>query len=173
MKLMVSVFLVLIIMVCLNCNREAEWRAFRAHEGGFAVEAPGVLEEQIATMGTMIGSIQFTAYVLEKDRTMYMVGYSDWPDTLVEKKPADELLDFAIEGAITSLKGKVTRNTTITLGKYQGRELVVDQVTMNQEHTIRVYLVGSRMYQLSVLIPKREEFNQNKGRFLNSFQLLR
>ena len=173
MRSKVSLFLVFIIIVCLSCNREAEWLAFRAPEGGFAVEAPGVLEEQVATMGTMMGSIQFTAYVLEKDRTIYMAGYSDWPDTIVEKKHADELLDFAIEGAITTLKGKVTRNTPITLGKHKGRELVVDQVTMNQEHTIRIYLVGNRMYQLSVLIPKREEFNQKKDRFLDSFQLLK
>jgi hypothetical protein len=171
MKLIVSVLLVALALACLSCSREVDWLAFSSHEGGFMVEAPGILTERIASIQTMMGPVQFTTYVLEKDKVLYMVGYSDWPDSLVEKG-ADELLDFAIQGAISNLKGRILRNTSIALGKYQGRELIVDQPTKNQEHAIRVYLVGSRMYQLSVVIPKRDEFKENRTRFLDGFRLL-
>lgn len=172
MKKAGAVFLVAIIFICLSCKREEDWLAFSSHEGGFMIEAPGILSEQIASMETMIGPIKFTAYVLEKDMVLYMVGYSDWPDSIVEKKPGGDLLDFAIEGAVANLKGNVIRKASISLGKYMGRELIIDQPIMNQEHTIRLYLVGCRMYQLSVVIPKRDEFKWNRSRFLDGFQLL-
>lgn len=163
--------MVVFTVACLSCAREADWCTFSSPEGGFSVEAPGVLEKKVAMMETMIGPVSFTAYVLEEDRILYMAGYCDWPDSLVERKAAGDLLTFAIEGAINNLKGKVTRNTEIAMGTSPGRELIVDLVTMNQEHTIRVYLVGNRMYQLSVVIPKRDEFKQHRSRFLGSFRL--
>ncbi len=171
MRRFLCVFLAFIAFMYLSCGQEEAWFSFSSHEGGFFIEAPGVMDEHIATMETMIGPIQFTTYVLEREKVLYMVGYSDWPDTLVEKNP-DGLLDFAIEGAVTSIKGKMLRNAPIVLGSHNGRELIVDMVSMNQEHTIRIYLVENRMYQLSVLIPKRDEFKAQRTRFLNSFRLL-
>jgi hypothetical protein len=172
MKKAITISLAVLTLLYWSCSREEEWLAFNSHEGGFIIEAPGILNEQGASMETMIGPVKFTAHVLEHDKVLYMVGYSDWPDSIIEQKPGGELLDFAIEGAIANLKGTVTRKTAITLGKYAGRELMVDQVTMNQEHTIRVYLVGNRMYQLSVVIPKRDEFKRRRVRFLDGFKLL-
>lgn len=171
MKRLVLIFLASMALICLSCGQEEEWLSFSSHEGGFSIEAPGVLEEHIATMKTMVGPIQYTTYMLDKDRVLYMVGYSDWPDTLVARG-ADELLEVAIEGAVQSIKGKTIQNTHITLGRYQGRELIVDMASMNQEHSIRIYLVGNRMYQLSVVIPKRDEFKQKRAEFFDSFQLL-
>jgi hypothetical protein len=173
MKKILSAVLALPLVLLSCCTREADWLSFSTYEGGFTIEAPDVLEEQIAAMNTLMGSLQFNAYVVEKDMVVYMVGYCDYPDTVIKAGSPDRLLDFAIEGAISSLKGKVIHKVPINLGEYYGRELVIDQVTTNQEHTIRIYLVGNRMYQLSVVIPKRDEYKQNRERFLGAFKLLR
>jgi hypothetical protein len=170
MKKMVAV-VILALLTLSGCN-DSDWLSFSTYEGGFSIEAPDNFQEKNIVVKSVIGPLKFKIYLLEMEQAVYLVGYSDYPDSIIEVKTPDELLQFATEGAIKNLKGEVKKDTEISLGKHPGREVVIVIPKVENEHRLRLYLVGKRLYQLSVFIPEGQVVEADPERFFNSFRLL-
>src|SRR5262249_35408647 len=110
---------------------------------------------------------------LDKDRVAYVV-YGDYPAKAVSEKGAKPFLDAQTKGSVASLKGKlVSEKATLTLGKgkHPGREIVIALPEKGRFYRARIFLVGTRLYQVVAMGP--EDFARGKpaDRFLDSFKL--
>ena len=152
MKKTIYIFIFFLLML-MGC-KDSDWLSFSTYEGGFSIESPDNFTKKVIVVKSVIGPLKFKVYLLEMDRIVYLVGYSDYPDSVVQAKTPDELLGYAGEEAIRNLKGNVMRESKISLGKHPGREVIIEIPGVNNEHRLRLFLVGTRLYQLSVLTPK-------------------
>lgn len=100
-----------------------------------------------------------------------MVAYFDYPNTVVQDRTPDMILDGARDGAVANAQGKLLRELIISLDGHEGRELHIETAGGKATIKARIFIVGRRLYQEMVLTPKEETFSTNVNKFLDSFTL--
>lgn len=161
-----------LLIVIAGCQRST-WRELNSFEGGFSILMPGKPSKQTLKMNSAIGLIDFHLLTLEQEDVVYMVGYSDYPDTLVQRSTQDSLLDIACYGAIVNLKGNLVSRRVISIEEYPGREMKIEQADGETVYLTRLFLVRKRLYQITVLTLIRKEISEDDIKFLESFKLLK
>jgi len=159
--------LALLAVFLVGCHQPG-WKEFRSSEGAFSILLPGTPTEQISTAGP----IDFHFFVLEQKDITYMVGYSDYPDTLVQERTPDVMLDGTRDGAVANVQGELLSELIISLNEYPGRELKIESHGGKVTTKTRIFMVGHRLYQVMVATRKEKAFSENVKRFLDSFKLL-
>ena len=160
----------LILPACTAAPKE-----FRSTEGRFSVVAPISFKEETQTLDTTVGKIEMHMFIAEGKDIAYAVAYSDYPEEMIRQSNPDQVLNGARDGMVSNVNGKLVLETKITLGKYPGREVVVDLKLDNDiDGTVksRMYLVENRMYQTQVITTKGAVSMQTISDFLDSFQLI-
>lgn len=160
-----------LLIVIAGCQRST-WREFNLSEGGFSIVMPGKPSKQIVKTNSAIGPIDFFLLTLEQEDVVYMVGYSDYPDTFLQSNTQDSLLDIACYGAVVNLKGNLVSRSVISINEHPGREMKIEQANGKTIYLTRLFLVGRRLYQVTVLTLKRKEISNDDKKFLDSFTLL-
>ena len=116
-----------------------------------------------------------TMFAVESRNGVYMVGVADLPiptgesDAMIQNR-----LDGSRDGAVRNIDGTLKTSGAITLnGKYPGREFVAS-VTKPQQGQVRakIYMVGTRLYQVMVIGTDSYATNSQATEFLNSFQVI-
>ena len=161
-----------LLIVIAGCQRST-WKELNSSEGGFSILMPGKPSKQTLKMNSAIGLIDFHLLTLEQEDVVYMVGYSDYPDTLVQRSTQDSLLDIACYGAIVNLKGNLVSRRVISIEEYPGREMKIEQADGETVYLTRLFLVRKRLYQITVLTLIRKEISEDDIKFLESFKLLK
>ncbi len=118
MKPKLLVLLVLAILL-IGCQRST-WEEFSSSEGAFSILMPGAPTEHTNTVNTAVGPIDAYFFLLEQKDIAYMVGYSDYPDTVVQKTNPDAILEGARNGAVANVQGKLLKELIISLNGYPG-----------------------------------------------------
>ncbi len=171
----------LIALVVLLCSfAPADWIPVESHAGKFKALFPRKPEESsepIKKSGFDLTMNMFTYDVgkYKDDNVLYMVMYSDYPDTLVDSDFKDEIVDTlfsnSIAGMSNKLGGKIKYNERIKLNDFPGRKVKSTVKTDQGLAYIRLYLVHSRMYILMVMCEPANEDNAAIDKFFNSFEL--
>ena len=172
MKVVMAFFLLLSACSFLAAQQPV-WKELKSTEGGFSVLMPETPAPNKVTVETASGvkeAYMFTA----RDLFMreYMAAYSKYPGPNLKKISTVKLFDEVRDGILLAQRGKLLRETAVTLGGYSGREIAVerpDGVVM----TARFYLVDDRFYQLSVEAKAEKRESEAIRQFLDSFELLR
>lgn len=155
------------------------WREFSAAAGRFAVTIPGDMTLKTEQMPTPDGgSIPLNIYMLLTSAE-YGVIYADYPFEVKGAEMQRRLLDDGARGAVASVGSKLLDIKEVSLGEHPGRalkELMRDGRIMH----VRLYLVGSRLYQVAITLPKLGESDpatpfaeEVAAKFLDSFRLLK
>jgi len=112
-------------------------------------------------------------FVAEQGQKAWLVGYSDYPEALVEASDPATMLAGARDGAVSNVNGQLVSDAEITLNGYPGREFSASVTQNGQEIVLRqrVYMVGNRLYQVVVIAPKGEENSTEVEDFFQSFRL--
>jgi hypothetical protein len=112
-------------------------------------------------------------FVAEQGQQAWLVGYSDYPEATVQASDAAPMLAGARDGGVGNVNGQLVSDAEVTLNGYPGREFSASVTQAGQEMMLRerVYLVGNRLYQVLVLVPKGQENSTEVEDFLQSFQL--
>ena len=124
-------------------------------------------------MDTDAGPIEVHMFVAEQGQKAWLVGYSDYPEALVEASDPATMLAGARDGAVSNVNGQLVSDAEITLNGYPGREFSASVTQNGQEIVLRqrVYMVGNRLYQVVVIAPKGEENSTEVEDFFQSFRL--
>jgi hypothetical protein len=145
---------------------------FTSKGGKFSVNLPGKPSEK--TRKIKVGDRELDLHVVsveQKDRA-FVVTYLDYPKGTVGDDK-DKFLAGVVERNVGLLKGKVSAEEKITLGKdkHPGRDVKVDMPDKKQLYRARVFLVGDRVYQIVALGP--EEFVKGKevDAYFDSFKV--
>lgn len=143
---------------------------FRSEAGGFSVMTPYALEERPVDTGI----IETHTFMAQKDRTAWGVSYTDYPAGIIDFIDPSASLEASVAGATALMKGELVSKAEITLDEYPGREFTVRVPSDGPDaiYRARLFLVGNRLYQIMVVVPKGEENDETVTRFLESFQLI-
>lgn len=157
--------------------------AIHAKGGGFSVMTPVPLTEKIGDEELpQVGKVAVHSFLGSQDIDVFAVAYYDLPGKFVKPSEVEKRLDAIGKDQADIFKGKVVEQLNVSLGRYHGREIAIDlepDTTYLAERTgalvvrSRIYIVGKRVYQISVTAPRYEQrSNQQIGTFLESFRLI-
>jgi len=147
-----------------------DWKPLTEKEGGFSILFPGTPTENKQETKTPAGTVAVTFFVLEKEGITYVASYSVFPKESVKARSEEKRLDNARDGAVASAKGKLENQRSIKIGKYPGRELMI-QGEKNFVRS-RIFAVENRLYQTMVVGSKQQVSGSQADHFLDSFRLI-
>ena len=148
-----------------------QWQPTILEEAGVSILLPaGEQSEQRQTLETSSGSLLFQLLTTQVGGSRYLTGYALNLSPMQVQSP--EVLLISVRDALVADSGLVLQSDRqIRLGTYPGRELYLRGD--NQQITVRLYLVGQKMYLLSATQPQTAtSLTPATLQFLDSFQLL-
>jgi len=150
------------------------WEKFTSTEGAFSVLMPDTPTKQKQTANTQWGPIDVYSFIVEREDGVYMVSYSDYPQSVVQQIDPEVILDSARDRGVANVQGTLISELSISLEEYPGRELRIKSPTLVGEIILynRIFLVDNRLYQITVVTPKEESFSEDIRKFFDSFALL-
>jgi hypothetical protein len=158
---------------------DTDLQKFTSKDLGFTVLLPGKPMETTQEVKSGAGPLTVHLFVQAPSKDVaYVVGVNDYPDAFVKGKTADKVLDDGTQGGIKTLedKGLHPRKTSekkITLGedKHPGRDIRID--IDKGVYRTRIYLVGSRLYQVTLVGPETVVTGKDADRYFDSFEVTR
>jgi hypothetical protein len=141
------------------------WATYSSVAGRFSMLFPGqpILKEQ--PVDSTAGKVTNYVLVASLGSTAFLASYADYPPL---NDDPQAVLDRVRDGAVSGVKGTLTKSIAITLKGYPGREFQASGEDMRA--TFRIYLVNNRLYQMAVVCPPDAPTDQVRD-FLNSFDL--
>ncbi|MFO0966967.1 MAG: hypothetical protein U0793_15450 [Gemmataceae bacterium] len=171
MKRLLVIILALPFVAGAAGDAGKDWKPFHSKEGGYDVLVPGIPLESIQIAKTGLGTLELKMLLVElkKENAAFVVSFADFPEGAFKGADDEKRLNFARNGAVTSAKGRLKAEKKIALGKYPGRELLIE----NDKGAVRtrVYAVEMRLYQTVVSGSKAFVHSKDAERFLDSFKL--
>ena len=161
---------VVFVMILAGC-KDVEWEKFTSPRCGFSVVMPVGVSRDSQFISSSFGERE--AYMFDSEgphNTYYLVQYSEIPDKMWVLSPEADLSSF-VKGRVESLNGDILLYRRESLNGYPGREIKIQNEDGNY-HFCRFYLVGRRLYVLSVFAPHENAASRDIERFFDSFKLL-
>lgn len=162
--------LCLLIMSIPSVGAAAGWVRFAPVDGGFSVWMPAPPHEHIQASHTALGLVRARVAVATLgaglDAVHFVVAFNDFP---VESSPGDaeRVLDAdcdkALGPAVLESRRHVAQNGQV------GRDLSFHDVT--HRYRMRLFLIGRRLYQITVIAPVVKPYPAETERFVESFAL--
>jgi hypothetical protein len=165
----------LLLAVSLVLQAPTPAGPFTSEAGGFRVALPCVPKEAEQPFNTGVGPVALHSFSVDRDGTTYAATYSDYPETFALADP-DRVLEGGIDGGVKGIKGKLLLKRNIALGGHPGREFSATTTGPGGApllYRARIYLVGTRLYQVVVCGPEAKVAGEAGDAILRSFALLR
>lgn len=153
-----------------------EWEYFTLKDIGCKVKFPSKPQGNTQAVPTEAGNIEIKHYMVETDDYALIVAVNEYPKSVINEDSSDEKIEQSlmggVQGAANSMQGTVEYTRNITIGKYKGKEAKISFEGGKATNRIRMYAVGSKLYQLQVLGYDSQKLTQMSDTFFNSFKLL-
>lgn len=149
-----------------------KWKKFTSDEGAFSAWFPGIPEETIKPLHTLLGDIDSHNFLVDADKQdFYGVIYEDFPPTVDLTNPSS-VFDGAQDREIKNSSGKIVFQQEIKLGDFPGRELEFTAGgKANYSGRIRIFLVERRIYVQTIVFLTANPHPDDRAFFFNSFKL--
>lgn len=156
----------------------AEWKVFKSNEGQFSILAPGEIIQDVKTIETDIGTIDYFSFYHaidagEEDNTVYAISYCEYPDQSVHSDSTDMLLEFFSATISQSIPegGKLIYESPEQIDGFPGR---LWRTSYGDQKIVKskAFLVEQRFYLIQVFSNNKLANRRDGDKFLNSFRLL-
>ncbi len=146
------------------------WQPIISKAGKFSIwMPPGIISDETKTLETSVGSLNYQVIASQNKSSRFLVARTDDLQASQLKNPAS-LFD-AVRNAILAKTGlPLTSDRPISLGNYEGRELITQNQT--DAFAFKIYLVERRLYVLAAKQKGVDVPSENAVNFFKSFQLL-
>lgn len=150
------------------------WTEFKSEAGRFSVLMPDKPVSQASSFDTPQGRFEqqvFTAVHTGGDGLIVcVVGYTDLPKQSLVGNDLDGFFQGARDEFIKEVGGKLGSERHLTLDGHPGREIRI--IVFRGEVRLRLFLVGERLYQLSVVNANEKPIEEEAfNKFFASFKL--
>ncbi|MHB1555938.1 MAG: hypothetical protein ACYC61_00525 [Isosphaeraceae bacterium] len=150
---------------------------YKSLDGRYRVTLSGTPKFQEQTVPTAVGPVvEKIAGTEDWSGTARVVLYADFPGALVHLGNRDAILDGACQGWATTAQMSIQSKMPFSISGHSGRDLTFESLpsakVSNLTGRTRVFLVGNRLYQVSIAGPKGRLDASTMDSFLNSFALL-
>ncbi len=107
-------------------------------------------------------------------KSLFLVGYHDLDFLPEGEQKKNDVLEGGVKGTVLNTLGKLTKHESIKIGDHPGRNFEYSGHRFGQDvkGVSRIYLVGSRVYQLTVLFTPDLDLTADAEKFFGSFELL-
>ncbi|MBY0526316.1 MAG: hypothetical protein K2R98_23180 [Gemmataceae bacterium] len=144
----------LVILVAPASAEQKDPKPYSSKDGKFTINFPEAPKE----MKQELSGQKFSIWSVDQKEKAYVVMFNELP-AAVEADKSDAVFDAGRDQAVKSMKGKLADDKKLSLGKkYVGREVLISSDALWFRD--RMYIVGTRFYQVIVTGP--EEFVKSK-----------
>jgi len=151
-------------------SQDAAWKEYVHSDNLMAFSMPADPTYGTQSVKTKIGKITIESYILENKSGALMVMVNSYPDRILKSSP-QKLLAAGRDGAVGNIHGTVVSEKPISIEGNPGTEFVFKSA---QWHGLyRIYLVGTRLYQLGALSPAGGADFPDVDKFMDSFRLVK
>jgi len=147
-----------------------DWYLFENEEQDYSIRFPNapMLEEHV--VNSDLGELNMKIFMSDeaKEEVTYMTTATDYPMGIVHSSKTEtfnKVFRGAIDGAVSNVDGKLLSETKINLDEFEGRLAKIDVKNGLGLITMKLYLIGSRLYMLQTI----HEVNQGKPLYINRF----
>lgn len=175
---MKNLFYVLaLFFVSITVSSQSNWLDFKSVEFAFRAEFPEEPVKSVQKVPTAVGEIDMHMFMLQSNdgnNVIYSVIRSDYPEEQFEN--ADEeynnsVLNGAVNGAVTNVKGKLVFDNNVVFNGYPGRSI---KISIDQAYIyMNAYLIENTIYITQVICMKQKDENKDISRFLDSFDIIK
>jgi hypothetical protein len=158
-------------LLCFGIVLGAQTQMLKPYEypsDGFRASFPSAPESDTKSVDTAVGKIEVHMYSVELANAALVVAVNDYGSTATGKDP-DVVLDAARQGALSNTGCHQISSKTISLDGHHGVEFEGENQAAHL--TVRIYLVGSVLYQVMVITPLGNTYSDTT-RFFDSFELI-
>ena len=168
-----NILLFLAIFFVFGCGLiGGGWGRYTSIEGGFSVLLPAEPKPQKIILDSDFGQTYLYMYMLDnKDGFVYSASYVDYPLGVFQEKSVAQILDDARDGAVRNVRGKLLSESSISIKKHPGREIMVESATGKAIVKAKIFLINHRLYNLNATASKEMSSSNNFRRFLDSFEI--
>jgi len=157
----------------IGCGK-AEFKEYVSTAGKYKVQMPGTPKEETQNLKGPNGeNLSLSTATVTKRDGGFAVMFSDLSIPAGESEEQTQMrLDVSREGALKTIKGKLIKETKIALdGKYPGRDIEAASPDGKQSVRMRIYYVGTRLYQVMLVGTPTSIASPDAAKFLDSFAL--
>ncbi|MFK7747504.1 MAG: hypothetical protein AB8B65_03885 [Kordia sp.] len=176
---MKNVFLVMtVFFLSISAVQAQDWEKYKAEDLEFVAHYPGEPKRTVQKVQTAVGELDMHMIMYAPasgdDNAVYSVIRSDYPEE--QFKNADDdynatVLDGAVKGAVSNVKGFLNFDHAVKFNGYPGRSI---KIQMEGGFIyINAYLVENSMFITQVICLDKNDHNDSIFRFLNSFELIK
>ncbi|MEM9680730.1 MAG: hypothetical protein AAF901_10445 [Bacteroidota bacterium] len=183
MRSLKAIVVTFMLLPFASVAQENSWVTVKDTDKGYRVDFPQEAKKGSQDVPTAKGVVVMHTYTitstsLDAKNLLYMSSFSEYPSDffpngLDSEDAQNDVLDGAVEGAVTNVKGKLIMNESITFNGYPGRhiKIEVDQDAL-YVLTMRNILVDFKMYILQTISLKGSSDNREAKKFFDSFELI-
>jgi len=154
-------------------DKYSDWVEYGSEPHLFTILTPKSFEVSRDKTQTAAGEIELITYLAELGSVAYGVVCNDFPPDFMSKTDPSTLLKNGSNGFVNQFSGKVSGEQVLSLEGHPGLEITLTGVTQGIDIFAkgRFYLVGDRLYQVTVIAEKGKEDLEAINKFLGSFKL--
>jgi hypothetical protein len=152
-----------VALLCIACSPELDWRELKSDEGRFTALMPAKPRYEARPL-TGAPTVVMHLWSAHAAKSIFGVGYADYPE-------ADaRVLDATRDALLNNIRGRLLEEKPLTQGGLAGRALVAE--AGDTALRARLFVSGSRLYQIAVLGGKNAISTADLELFLSSFRPL-
>lgn len=151
-------------------DRLKKFEPYHSDQGQFSVLFPGKPTKKLQLLRTPAGEIDLWMFSAGSKKSVFVVGYADYPQRLINNSDPTRMLDGARDGAVRNVRGSLVDETEIDFYGYPAREL---EIEVPQKGTVgaRLILIDNRLYQVMVVSQSARILDRKGSEFLDSFSV--
>jgi hypothetical protein len=174
-----QLFFLFAIHISVGSFAQKGWQEFSSEQGHFRVMVPGPMEQKEHILTTDVGDLLYTTYLhqpetKDPDNIYYSISYVDYPENSIHSDSTEFLENFfhhTIDASVKAVMGELRYVDVLKINGYPGRLYRVDYKEGSATIKTRIYMVGSRFYQVQVVMQRSKSLNKAQDKFFDSFDI--
>ncbi|QHI35038.1 hypothetical protein IMCC3317_03840 [Kordia antarctica] len=173
-----ALFLMTVFLLSFGAVNAQDWEKYKAEDLSFIAYYPQEPKRTVQKVSTAVGELDMHmimhAPTSGDDNAVYSVIRSDYPKsqfTNADDEYNATVLDGAVEGAVSNVKGKLEFDNKVKFNGYPGRSIKIE--IQGGFIYINAYLVENSMFITQVICLTSNDGNKSIDRFLNSFEIIK
>ena len=159
----------LVLIFCfgqgINCAQGDEWIKVAPVGGGFSVMMPAKPEEEVRPGDDLTAHL----FTVTADNALYTVAYGDYAPSI--RFDIDDELAANRDNFLKRVDASLKTTKPLTMDGRKGLEFTGENAQASFKS--RVFIFGTRFYQITVAVFRGKDDAENSNRFFASFEFIR
>jgi hypothetical protein len=172
-----AIVLSLLVLAGQASADDLKWKQVALEGSGVEVSMPGepkVTSKIVQPLPKKETEVHLATVSIKQGQAVFLLSYNDVDIDANDEKKVVDVLDGGVKGSLLNALGKLTKHERIKLGEHPGRhfEYVGNRYEKSLVGSSRIFLVGRRLFQLSVVHAPDVDVSAETAKFFDSFRLV-